>query len=557
MSGHPGTPRGAAKEDAYRIYPTQKQETLAQQQKINKLSDWVWSPKWQEVEKYKGQLFLLQDLLNKCSGSFSPPAHASHAYDGQPSALVSKAAVHNFFSNAKGRWIHHTGFFTGDYNSLPTEYVGSPLYNVDGNDDGGPYDVYFPADNMLWHSPESPDAIISPELDRARLTGLNFRVFKKELEARVSTISSKLDKASAQLAPEIALFKKLAGASANKYIFGTAGLPFSSFSGNGGGTTQPPGNFISKAEMDAKPVIYNVGSVKEGYLPTRATAHTTVEEADLAVNGIPGNTWSNSPSAVWDAKQLWREVQGSKGMFQTYFPPGGSTDYNNNVSAFPKNETQKKYGFQFLYNPGSINMNYMGVAQTDVALQMSGKDPANYIPPNVASASISFKLLLNRMYDMKYYNTDGTLKSEALAANLYAPRNPWNLAQAKANGIEFDEQNAIYNKGTMYDVEYLLRVLLGYTLKSQLRYELTADMGFFSRRKVELHLGPSLRYYGYVNSLAVNHVMFNERMVPILSYVDVGFSRYPDYPDSNTWSTTYMPIGNRAGASGSKGLVLE
>lgn len=549
MSGHPGTPRGAAKEDAYRIYPTRKQETLAQQQTITKLSDWVWSPKWQEVERYKGQLFLLQDLLKKCSGSFSAPAHASHAYDGEPSALVQQAVVRNFFSITKARWIYGTSFFTGDHNTVPTDYVGYSLYNIDKGNMSGPYDVYFPVDNMLWHSTHDLQDALGASIGE-------YRVFKKELIARISTISSKLDKASAQLAPEIALFKKLAGANANRYIFGTSTTGTYS-SGQGNKDQNKPKNFITKAELDKKPVIYNVGSVKESYLPARALAHATREEADLAVNGIPGNTWTNSPSAVIDAKQLWREVQGSKGMLQTYFPPGGTADFNNTVASFPKNETQKKYGFQFLYNPGSISMNYLGVAQTDVALQMSGNDPANYIPPNVASASISFKILLNRMYDMKYYTPEGTLKAEALAANIYAPRNPWNLSQAKANGIEFDEQNAIYNKGTMYDVEYLLRVLLGYTMKSQLRYELTADMGFFSRRKVELHLGPNLRYYGYVNSLMVNHVMFNERMVPILSYVDIGFSRYPDYPDSNTWSTTYTPIGGSGSRSGTRGLVVE
>jgi putative thioredoxin len=69
--------------------------------------------------------------------------------------------------------------------------------------------------------------------------------------------------------------------------------------------------------------------------------------------------------------------------------------------------------------------------------------------------------------------------------------------------------------GTMYDVEYLLRTLLGYTLKSYLRNNQTADMGYLGARPVELHLGKSLRYLGTVTSLRIEHVIFNEQMVPL------------------------------------------
>lgn len=499
--------------DAFRAYPTLKGITLAAQGRFAKLADWKWSETWKTVEKLKSQINFLTGAKNRCSGAYITTGY----YAFQPHVVISISKVEQYFSRRgehrarKSEESRVNGFILGT----------TPESN---------YDTYWPAEKIIFHRNVLYDF------------GNSFIFFKNDLEAQITRAQYYYDLANADLQKEIALFNKLAGANANAYYLGTTGEKLtgkdSSTGGNGNGNGNG-GTFISKADLDAQDVIYNVGSVREAYLPARVKPQYDTEELD--VDGTPGNTWMNSPSTVKDAKQLWNTALGSKGMLQTYFPAGGQgTDVGGQTGNFSKNVLQKKYGFQFLYNPGSINMNYMGVAQTDVALQMSGKDKINYIPPANTSASVTFSILLNRMFDMKYYNNDGSLKPEALASNIYSPRNPFNAEEGKAYGIDFDEQNAIYNKGTMYDVEYLLRVLLGFTMKSQLRQEMTADMGFFSRRQVELHLGPTLRYRGFVNTLSVNHVMFNERMVPTLSYVQIGFSRYPDYPftDSTTGSST-------------------
>lgn len=318
--------------------------------------------------------------------------------------------------------------------------------------------------------------------------------------------------------------------------------------GGGGGSTPPvaPKN-ITKQDLDKLPVEYNVGSVKEAYYRPRNKAEDAANSPALdsverrngvkTPKGLNDGIGLNTPSAVKNASELWSSAIGSKGMFQTYFPVNGWTGTNTDAaSAFPKENAIKKYGFQFLYNPGTITMDYMGVQQTDVAYQMSGNDKVNYIPAQGNSGSISFDIMLNRMYDMQYYNEDGSLTQSAIDANVYAPRNPYGPEGVTTHKL-FNEQQAIYNKGTMYDMEYLLRTLLGYTMKSSLRHEMTADMGLFSRRPVELHLGPKMRYRGYVNGVGVRHIMFNERMVPILSTVHISFNRYPDYPEAGSdWS---------------------
>ena len=71
--------------------------------------------------------------------------------------------------------------------------------------------------------------------------------------------------------------------------------------------------------------------------------------------------------------------------------------------------------------------------------------------------------------------------------------------------------------------------MLGVTIDSSLRNIKTADLGWVGAMPVELHLGPGLRYWGTLAGLTVNHVLFNERMVPMFSTVRIDFNRLPDY----------------------------
>jgi hypothetical protein len=87
----------------------------------------------------------------------------------------------------------------------------------------------------------------------------------------------------------------------------------------------------------------------------------------------------------------------------------------------------------------------------------------------------------------------------------------------------------------MYDVEALLRVLVGWTIKPYMGARAsfddgeTADMGFLIGRPIELHLGKSLRYVGYIGNISVKHNIFDERMVPVFSTIGFAFNRIPDY----------------------------
>jgi hypothetical protein len=82
----------------------------------------------------------------------------------------------------------------------------------------------------------------------------------------------------------------------------------------------------------------------------------------------------------------------------------------------------------------------------------------------------------------------------------------------------------------MYDLEYLFKAVNGPggDYKSILRGQ-TSDVGWLNGVAVEFHLGKNLRYLCRINSISVNHAIFNERMVPTLTTVNISASRYYDF----------------------------
>ena len=306
-----------------------------------------------------------------------------------------------------------------------------------------------------------------------------------------------------------------------------SGSPTTGGTGDPSISDAPPtkAQLLAKAEFDKKPVITNVGMLLQNYLPTRS--------------GVAGMGENNTPSYVKNALELWKNSVPNKGMIVTWYPPDAVTStIVPDATAQAQNISKIKYGFQFLYNPGTISMSYSGLSQVDLSWVASGNDQFNYTPPQNGGGAISFTLLLNRQSDMAQNDTSGKL----LSPGKYAIRDPYSGTN---NPAGFDEQKAIYTKGTMYDFEFLLRAATGYTMRSELRNELTSDIGFYARRQVELHLGPKLRYRGFIANMSINHMIFDERMVPTLSTVEVTLSRLPDFANVNSYNQANITTGGK------------
>lgn len=313
------------------------------------------------------------------------------------------------------------------------------------------------------------------------------------------------------------------------------GAPGPGGGGGGGG---------GKPNIDNSPRV-NLSACKELYF--RGEQRFLMETLDVPSN-VPGG--SNLEASFATAELLWKQGKATKGRIQTFIPPKSNKSVGSfggrQLEDFAAAKSLGRRGFQFHYNPGSVDMSYGSVNDVDLGYLASGQAVTNFLQ---ALGQISFEILLNRMPDMKYiaapgqpyslpngkyqFSTDYTKVGVNYARDVYdrAPQ----LTPSSSN-----ELKDIYNKGTMYDLEFLLRVLMGgVSFKSQLRGgEITSDLGFAIPQPVELHLGNRLRYVISVTNLNVRHVIFNERMVPLFSTVSITANRVP----SDTVSVTNLDL---------------
>jgi hypothetical protein len=167
------------------------------------------------------------------------------------------------------------------------------------------------------------------------------------------------------------------------------------------------------------------------------------------------------------------------------------------------------WGFRFMYNPTTISYQTSGVPYdyTDVA------DVATLLTGNM---QVSLQLYLNRIVDL----TELTSKRTPTKSPYTPP-------------LSNDAKEGILNRGTEYDIEFLYRVCNGDPstttgLDPLLGYAgITSDSGLLKQVPVWLHLHNSYKIFGAVANLSVNHVLFDKRMVPMLSTVDLTINRYP------------------------------
>jgi hypothetical protein len=284
---------------------------------------------------------------------------------------------------------------------------------------------------------------------------------------------------------------------------------------------------IEAGNTSSDPVIYNIGGVREAYFGNMSL----MRSGEIGLGGTTGADdkalyINNTPARVTDAMQLWTTSQASKGMIQTYIPksnyfqdifPGVDATTASDLSAATNITSLKKYGFQFLYNPSEISMSIAGTSAVDYMKYVTA--PPKVMPDTGSGSSISFMIILNRMPDLQYLKAPGKLRGDLTIQQVYGSAAP--------AGATNDLQD-IYNKGTMYDVEFLLKTIVGFEMNTQLR-GVTADLGFLIGRLVELHIGKSMRYLVAINGISINHVLFDNRMVPLYSTLSISAGRVPDF----------------------------
>jgi hypothetical protein len=284
-------------------------------------------------------------------------------------------------------------------------------------------------------------------------------------------------------------------------------------SGFSKGDAKKKGGKVKPAEGDETPkppaqqvftgYKYNAPMVRSEYFTDRSPQTKTT------VRGVSG------AGNFTDARDMFAGTGVAKGTMQMPFDLTQSAAWKNKTGIYKEDPTM--YGFKFLYNPTEVSMGW-GMLET-VDPNVIRSNAAGGIAPvtGIGLSTIDFTLLLNRISDMNFLDESGLAPGE---------NNPYPGFDDKSR---VEDLKTIYKKGTMYDLEYLFKVLNGPSATHQtILNGQSADWGFLIGTQVELFLGDGLRYLVRVNGINVNHTIFNDRMVPVLSQVSISCGRYND-----------------------------
>jgi hypothetical protein len=236
----------------------------------------------------------------------------------------------------------------------------------------------------------------------------------------------------------------------------------------------------------------------------------------------------------------------------------GSSDSSSDAQKIAKqaSDNERKYGFQFLWNPESFST----AVQVQMETTPDVKDMfLSLVAAFPATETITFNIVLDRTNDfacanakferpglntsniygvppaqVSQYRPDqsydnkvterGLLRNSVREFSEYYSGNT--SFQTSAEQLE-DKLLDLFERGTISDVEYLYRAIngpgTGDTVWTNRRGIQTADIGFLMPTLLNIDIGP-LAYKGYVTSLGVQHMRFTPDMIPISTNVSISLN---------------------------------
>lgn len=226
------------------------------------------------------------------------------------------------------------------------------------------------------------------------------------------------------------------------------------------------------------------------------------------------------------------------------------TTTDGNGKTISIDNSDRKYGFQFLWNPESFS--------TAVSVQMDATPQiqdrfASTVGAFPATETITLTLRIDRTNDFAcanaYFkrptnitqdttnsgkNNFITNKDVSRFIKYYQNSGSFNSALLKAGKKTTVEQKLVdlFQRGTLADIEYLYKSINGpgpsggssskdYWKNG--RGIITADIGWLMPTLLNVDIGP-LSYVGYVTSMSVTHFGFTPDMIPIRSDVNISLN---------------------------------
>lgn len=184
-----------------------------------------------------------------------------------------------------------------------------------------------------------------------------------------------------------------------------------------------------------------------------------------------------------------------------------------------KTKANQLWGFQFMYNPQTIsheqaNANFDITNTADISNQLTG------------SQTFQVEIILNRLFDMS-----------ALASDR-AGQKTTNGDYARA--LTNEDIHGILTRGTEYDLEFLYRTINGEPKLGPSMDRATSDFGFLAPAPIWFRLHDNFKYKVVITHLSVNHTMFTEKMIPVMTGVTIGMMRIPTPDYDSTSSDTFL-----------------
>lgn len=219
------------------------------------------------------------------------------------------------------------------------------------------------------------------------------------------------------------------------------------------------------------------------------------------------------------------EAQKPTVMSQNSSDPGGKPTVSQDYAYTSGDE--RKYGFQFLWNPESYATNTSLQAEVTPSKEDLWVSGAGLFP---GVESISFTVRLDRTNDFacfrKMYQTQTLteMDKQNLIDTWYKDSMPKELDKTvdRVGPWTTSKLDWLMKYGTLADLEYLYRTFTDINIVNKRLADgfVSADVGYIGFFLVCVEVGP-VYYFGYVTGVSVNHLTFTEDYIPIRSDVTI------------------------------------
>jgi hypothetical protein len=273
----------------------------------------------------------------------------------------------------------------------------------------------------------------------------------------------------------------------------------------------PPHNWsLPVRPIELQPKDVGTLNNKTGYLPTEAFGGSSTPESFHGTRR--GRIW------YWHSASALQKFNTDSGKVESL--ADSVAKLNKTTEGVELKNDDRKWGFQFLWNPAEISSNVarnmdITPSAADTLRVVSGVFPGQ--------ETVNFNILLDRTNDFACIRSS-KIKDFNDYSKFYTAVFP---GQGKQN---FGEQlEALMRQGTMADLEYLFRAIngsgMGVEKWGTLMGKRTANLGYLQPTLLGISLGPdrlnNLSYVGWLSNIAINHNSFTQDMIPMRTTVTI------------------------------------